>query len=829
MQILFLIFHGFEPNSGITKKIHYQVKGLRELGHDVHLCSYGFDEHGHRVRWVDDEVIADYGRGAMAILRSRLGLGDIAVWCERHGIDMVYARSFHNASPATIRLFRRLRRHGISVAMEIPTYPYDQEYVGFPWREQLKLHIDRLFRRRLAAATNAIVTFSSAQTIFGQRTIRISNGIDLEAISAKRQHTVPSDDTQSHDLSTGRCKALRTSHHAPLHFTAVAEVHYWHGLDRLIDGLGHYYSQPHDREIVFDIVGGVGPSEMQDSLHAPGFEPLIRKWGLGQHVVFHGQLFGDALTEVFDETDLCIGSLGRHRSGITDIKTLKNREYAARGIPFIYSEHDSDFDAQPYVMRVPADDSPIDIGAVLRFLESQTMTPAEIRATVTPLSWRNQMQAVVSALSGEARTHRTPLADAVPMSQGRASLPRVTYIVKYIAQLGGLDRVLTFKMNWLAAHGYDVSLITYEQRDHDFSFQPDPRISHTDIDVKLWKKHGSNILTRTLSYLRLRRIFSRRIREAVAATHPDVLVTLTDSYQVMDILMSIPTTARRIVESHVERNGFMKVGDFLPQQDASGSSPGRDLRQTLTSLKRRLLVAAARIYDRRMASYIARADALVCLTRHDAAQWPEVNNVRVVTNPLTVEPKALSDVSTHRAIAAGRLEDQKGFDLLIEAWQGVYARVPDWQLDIYGNGPDRECLQSQIDAAGLTQVVHLHAATPDIFARYAESSIYVLSSRYEGYGLVLAEAMSVGVPCVSFDCPYGPSDIIRDGEDGVLVPPMRTDLMADAIVRLATDMPLRQAMGQRARANIQRYAPASIMQQWQRLFDTSTDIADTRL
>ena len=363
---------------------------------------------------------------------------------------------------------------------------------------------------------------------------------------------------------------------------------------------------------------------------------------------------------------------------------------------------------------------------------------------------------------------------------------------------------MTFKMNWLAAHGYDVSLITYEQRNHDFSFTLDERIKHKDIGVKMWKKQGNNVVSRALSYLRLRHQFRKRIGEALTASRPDVLVTLTDSYQVMDILLSIPTTAKRIVESHVERNGFMKAGDF------------RD---------RPLLRWLARLYDRRMARHIARADALVCLTHQDAAQWPEVSNVVVITNPLTVShdltprpPFRMARGAGGKVMAAGRMEDQKGFDLLIEAWQSVHARVPDWQLNIYGNGPDRERLQAQIDDAGLTEVVHLHAATPDIFARYAESDIFVLSSRYEGYGLVLAEAMSVGVPCVSFDCPYGPSDIIRDGEDGILVPPLRIDLLANAIVRLATDEAMRRRMGQAACINIQRFAPETIMRQWEKLF-----------
>lgn len=379
MNIMFLVFHGFEANSGITKKIHNQVRALQQLGHKVHLCYYGFDENLHRVRWVDSTAIADYGNGPLAPLRARIGLHKIADWAVMNGIEIVYARSFHNASPLTIRLFRTLRRSGIKVALEIPTYPYDQEYVGFPLGTRLKLLIDRCFRRTLAKEVSAIVTFADVPTIFGQRTICISNGVDFEALPL----IAPRPNSDS-------------SH--PIVLTAVAEVHYWHGLDRLLTGLGEYFSGNSKRDIRFNIVGGVGPSEMHDSQHAPGFAEIIEHYGIADKVVFHGQLFGDALTEVFNHTDLCIGSLARHRSGVQSIKTLKNREYAARGLAFVYSESDSDFDNKPYVLRVPADETPICIQDLLNFLDRLTIKPEEIRQSISNLSWREQMRRVVDEL-----------------------------------------------------------------------------------------------------------------------------------------------------------------------------------------------------------------------------------------------------------------------------------------------------------------------------------------------------------------------------------------------------------------------------------------------
>jgi len=125
---------------------------------------------------------------------------------------------------------------------------------------------------------------------------------------------------------------------------------------------------------------------------------LIEKYQLQEKVIFHGTLFGKELDDVFNQCQFAIGSLGRHRSGITVIKTLKNREYATRGIPFIYSEQDSDFDHQPYVVKAPADEIPIDIWQIIDFMEHFTMKPEEIRATVGQLKWSIQMQRVVDAV-----------------------------------------------------------------------------------------------------------------------------------------------------------------------------------------------------------------------------------------------------------------------------------------------------------------------------------------------------------------------------------------------------------------------------------------------
>lgn len=385
MRILFLVYHGFSEYSGISKKIQYQVKGLRENGHDVRLCYYDFAENGHSCRYVDGEVIKDYGKGKWAGLLQRIDYDCIYDYCISEKIEFVYARCFQNANPWLIRFFKKMKKVGIHAVTEIPTYPYDAEFVGFSRMTRLNLKVDQTFRNALYKQMDAVVTFSDAKEIFGQRTINISNGVDFDSIPL--HHYQPSDYQSS-----------------ALHLIGVAEVHYWHGFDRLIAGLGEYYNDVRGktedvRDVYFHIVGGVHPAERyKPSPFHPGLQTIIDKYGIQDKIVFHGTLFGKELDDVFAQCQFAIGSLARHRSGITNIKTLKNREYATRGIPFIYSEQDTDFDHQPYVLKAPADESPVNIQQIIDFVDTNQINSEEIRKTVEHLTWKIQMQRVINVV-----------------------------------------------------------------------------------------------------------------------------------------------------------------------------------------------------------------------------------------------------------------------------------------------------------------------------------------------------------------------------------------------------------------------------------------------
>ena len=369
MKALFLTFHGFHATNGISKKIHYQVRALEANGVETHLC-YLSEKQGIKYRMLDQEILADYGDGIKGKLYKRFEFHSVFHYIIKNQINLVYIRSDHNANPFTIRLARKIKKAGIHVVMEIPTYPYDQEYVSF--NRKIQLLVDQCFRKRLAKYVDRIITFSNYKTIFGTPTIQISNGIDFDDIPMK-QHV---NDTSQE-----------------IHLIGVAEIHFWHGFDRLLKGLVNYYNTSPQYKVYFHIIGDFFTQREREECMS-----IVKENHLAPYVILHGRQTGKDLDLLFEQCDFGIGSLGRHRSGITHIKTLKNREYAARGIPFVYSEIDDDFENMPYIMKIPADESIVNITTILSFYNQLHTTPQTIRNSIQSLSWNNQMKKVIDAI-----------------------------------------------------------------------------------------------------------------------------------------------------------------------------------------------------------------------------------------------------------------------------------------------------------------------------------------------------------------------------------------------------------------------------------------------
>ena len=217
---------------------------------------------------------------------------------------------------------------------------------------------------------------------------------------------------------------------------------------------------------------------------------------------------------------------------------------------------------------------------------------------------------------------------------------------------------------------------------------------------------------------------------------------------------------------------------------------------------------------------VRRFDRFVVLTEEDRQMWGEMPGIRVIPNAAT-GMNASSDVSAKRMIAVGRLDYQKSFDRLIEAWTLVQrsGKYGDWRLDIFGQGEWQEMLQEMIDKAAIGDTIKLNKPTKTIGEEYARSSALVMSSHYEGLPMVMIEAMSCGLPVVSFDFKCGPKDIIDDGENGMIVKDGDIEGLAKAMMTIMEDAALRKHMSENARKIIEKYSEERVMGQWIKLYE----------
>jgi len=373
MKAIFLIFHGFSPYSGISKKISYQKKALEQCGVKTQLCFLDINKQGYHKRILDKKVLENYGKGIIAKIKRRTQYSGLYNYIINHNIDLLYIRTSHNANPFLIRFLKKLKLSGIKVIMEIPTFPYDQEYEMINrTADRIRFFIDKKYRYKLAKYIFRIVTFSDDKQIFGTPTINISNGVDFDQIKIKTQ--------KEKDQNN-------------IHLLGVAEIHPWHGFDRIIRGLADYYKKTQRVKVYFNIVGFGDVDEINH------LNKLITENHLESFVFLSGPKTGEELDSQFEKADFGIASLARHRSGITRMKSLKNREYAARGLPFIYSETDESFDRMPYIIKASPNEMPVDIEKIVQFYYSHSFEPTKIRDSIFPeLSWKVQMKKVIDNL-----------------------------------------------------------------------------------------------------------------------------------------------------------------------------------------------------------------------------------------------------------------------------------------------------------------------------------------------------------------------------------------------------------------------------------------------
>ena len=369
---------------------------------------------------------------------------------------------------------------------------------------------------------------------------------------------------------------------------------------------------------------------------------------------------------------------------------------------------------------------------------------------------------------------------------------KIVYVTDALAILGGIERVLVDKVNMLTEQlRYDIFVITVNQGDHPIPFPLYPRVVHQDLGLHFHQQYRFHGLRRMMKIMELNRLFKKQLHEQFLQIQPDVIVCIR--IELLRAILSVKGGIPLVFESH----GMRHAGRF----------------------------AHANWFERLKAAYYNRVvrhiQQIVALTEGDARDWHKANS-RVSIIPNVVHLNPLGRCCIHQAksvIFVGRFHTQKDIPSLLTIWQMVYQRHPNWQLQMYGDyGDEQAALLSKISHVNTNIVVH--EPTSDIFNCYLESSVLVLTSLYEPFGLVLPEAMSCGLPVVAFDCPYGPADIITDGQDGFLIRHRDMNDFAEKVCLLIENEALRQRMGQAAVISSQRYQPSLIMPQWKKLFES---------
>lgn len=376
---------------------------------------------------------------------------------------------------------------------------------------------------------------------------------------------------------------------------------------------------------------------------------------------------------------------------------------------------------------------------------------------------------------------------------------RIVYLHHANVCRGGIERMFAQKATILAEQmGWEVVMLTYEQNGEPFPYPLPSSVRQVNLDVRLYAAYQVPYPLRYFKKIVLRRQLSAAIRHFLQTSKPDIVICTDKDAHEMDALFKAHTTEKLIVEAHTG----MIDHEF-------------QVLATKNFLKR--LIARKNVW--RLKQSVSRFDVLVALTTDDARCWQPYVKTVVIPNSLPYFPPHAADLSEvrHRVIAVGRLNRQKGFDQLLSAWQTVQQKHPDWQLDIFGDGEEREALMAQRAALNLTTVT-LHPSTADIYAEYMKSDFLVCSSRWESFGIVLIEAMACGIPVVSFDCDNGPRSIITEDANGLLVDNGDTCQLAAKICWMMEHPDRCRQMGNQARKSVDRYRVEHLLPQYLELY-----------
>ena len=375
---------------------------------------------------------------------------------------------------------------------------------------------------------------------------------------------------------------------------------------------------------------------------------------------------------------------------------------------------------------------------------------------------------------------------------------KIVYCTPSLYMAGGVERVLTLKANYFAdIYGYDVTIITTDGNDRPNFFPLSKSVKILNLDINFEEMWHRSFLNRLCLYIPKEKRFKKRLAEELYRIRPDITISLLR--REINFLTDIHDGSKKIGEIHINRAHYR---NFTPNR----SNPFKAI--------------FASYWKHGLVEKLKRLDRFVVLTEYDRQAWQEIPRVDVIPNPLPFYPDQIPAVRRQRIIAVGRYFDEKGYDMLLKAWAIVERVCDGWELDLYGDGnkPYYEKIAASLNLD--KKRCRLNDSISDVQKEYLDSSLFVCTSRFEGFGMGIVEAMACGLPVVAFDCLWGPRSIITDGEDGLLVENGHIEKMAETILSLINHPERISEMGMNARRNVQRFNIDAVAKKWKRLFDS---------
>ena len=374
---------------------------------------------------------------------------------------------------------------------------------------------------------------------------------------------------------------------------------------------------------------------------------------------------------------------------------------------------------------------------------------------------------------------------------------KIVYVTPALYMAGGVERVLTLKANYFAEHfGYDITIVLTEGKGKPLFYPLSDKIRVVNLGIGFEELWTCPFVKKVFVYLKKQRRFKKLLTAELMRLRPDITVSMLR--REINFINGIDDGSKKVGEMHVTRANYRNFEAY----------DSNFFKQIFSKFWMIQLVGKLKQLDR-----------LIVLTNEDKAAWSELQNVVAIPDPLSFVPKQFSTQDVKRVIAVGRYAYEKGFDLLLKAWVAAEKMTKDWRLDIFGDG-DRTPYEKLIDELGIDRSrCELHGRTNDVEHEYCQSSLFVLSSRFEGFGMVITEAMACGLPVVAFNCRCGPSSIITHDEDGLLVESGNVGALAQALVRLMSDEMSRRNFASAGMRNVMRYQIEDIAETWRRLFE----------